>query len=136
MKSAFKICVPFLVLPMAGCLSFGSQGVALTPTDTAGITALNGGLIGQEKAGKTLSSDARTQALEAEFKALQFAPAGSPVSWAAGGYKGEVVPTQLYRVGSQDCRGYTHTFARDSAPAVRAVGTACKTAGGLWAPVA
>ena len=136
MKSAFKICVPFLLLPFASCLSFGSDGAALTPTDTAGIAALNGGLIGQEKTGKALPSDARSRALEAEFKALQYAPAGSPVSWMADGYRGEVVPTQLYRVGSQDCRGYSHTFAKDAAPAVKAVGTACKTASGLWAPVA
>ena len=136
MKSALKFCLPFLALPFAGCLSFGSSGGALSPTDTAGIAALNGGLIGQDKAGKGLPSDARTRALEAEFKALQFAPAGAHVSWTADGYQGEVVPTQLYRVGSQDCRGYSHSFAKDASPTVKAVGTACKTSSGLWTPVA
>ena len=111
MRIVLKLLVPVLALPVSGCLSAGFGGGTLT-----------------------LPEDARARALEAEFQALNFATAGQPVAWNADGYSGEVVPTQLYRVGSQDCRGYSHVFQGES-PAVKAVGTACRTASGFWKPV-
>lgn len=133
MRIVLKLLVPVLALPVSGCLSAGFGGGTLSPP-TEGVAALDGGLIGQDPVGRTLPDDARARALEAEFQALNFATAGQPVAWNADGYSGEVVPTQLYRVGSQDCRGYSHVFQGES-PAVKAVGTACRTASGFWKPV-
>ncbi|MCP3054834.1 hypothetical protein [Aurantimonas marianensis] len=134
MRIVLKLVFPFLVLPFAGCLSAGLGGASLVP-GSAGVQALDGGLIGQYEAATSLSDSARGKALEAEFQALQYGAAGQAVQWSVDGYSGEVVPTQLYRVGSQDCRGYTHTFKGDAQP-VKAVGTACKTSKGYWKPVA
>lgn len=118
---------------LPGCLGGGASTVAALEPDSAGVAALGDGLIGQAR-GVKLSSDARFRALDAEYQALQFAPAGQPVEWAAKGYQGTVIPTQLYRVGSQDCRGYSHLLvAREKS--VRQTGTACRTADGLWKPV-
>ncbi|WP_206454874.1 hypothetical protein [Aurantimonas marina] len=134
MRIVLKLVFPFLILPLAGCLSAGLGGASLAP-GSAGVQALDGGLIGQSDAAKSLSDAARAKALEAEFQALQYGLPGQAVPWSAGGYSGEVVPTQLYRVGSQDCRGYSHMFKGKAQP-VKAVGTACKTTNGLWKPVA
>ncbi|NDV87790.1 hypothetical protein GTW51_13875 [Aurantimonas aggregata] len=134
MRTLSKLAVPLLLLPFAGCLSGGLGGGGLGPT-SAGVTALDGGLIGQDQTTGTWPSQARARALEAEFQALQFGQAGQPVAWAVEGFSGEVVPTQLYRVGSQDCRGYSHTFKGTAQP-TKAIGTACKTQEGFWKPVA
>lgn len=134
MRIVLKLLFPLLILPFAGCLSVGFGGASLAP-GSAGVQALDGGLIGQSDAAKSLSDAARAKALEAEFQALQYGSAGQAVQWAVDGYSGEVVPTQLYRVGSQDCRGYSHTFKGKAQP-VKAVGTACKTGKGYWKPVA
>ncbi|MFD2237058.1 hypothetical protein [Aureimonas populi] len=116
---------------LGGCLS-GGPGRSLAPASTS-VAALQGGLIGQSTA-LSLPADAQRKALEAEYQALQFGRVGMPVTWEEDGLRGEVVPTQLYRVGSQDCRGYTHTVQRNGA-SVRQVGTACRS-GELWTPVA
>ena len=129
---AIKHLVPFLVLPLAGCLTSGSSD-SLAPS--AGLTALGGGLIGQNPVAAQLPSEVKAKALAAEFQALQYAPAGQPVVWADDGIKGEVVSTQPYRIGSQDCRGYTHTIEGAGQP-IKAVGAACKTPNGYWKPVA
>ncbi len=134
MRIVLKLLFPLLILPFAGCLGAGLGGASLAP-GSDGVQALDGGLIGQDDAAKVLSNAARAKALEAEFQALQYGSAGQAVQWSVDGYSGEVVPTQLYRVGSQDCRGYSHTFKGKAQP-VKAVGTACKTTNGLWKPVA
>jgi surface antigen len=134
MRTLSKFVVPILLLPFAGCLSAGVGGGSLGSA-SAGVTALEGGLIGQNDATGAWPSQARSRALEAEFQALQFGLPGQPVVWSADGYSGEVVPTQLYRVGSQDCRGYSHTFKGTAQP-TKAIGTACRTQEGFWQPVA
>lgn len=128
--------VPILLLPLAGCMTagLGSGGAANATSASAALTALDGGLVSRVP-GLELSGEARSQALLAEYRALQFAPAGEAVRWSEGGFSGTVVPTQLYRVGSQDCRGYSHTF-RSGTNAVSERGTACKTDEGYWRPIA
>lgn len=124
-----------LIMPLAGCLSVGgSKQQSAMQVDAKAITELGGGLIG-EASKLSLSDDAEEQALDAEYRALQFAPAGIPVRWQADGFQGEVVPTQLYRVGSQDCRGYSHSVVHGKKTA-KVVGTACRTQDGNWKPVA
>lgn len=123
------LILPCLLLGLTGCLSSGAP--SLTPA-SEGVSALRGGLIGQS-ANVQLSEQALRSALEAEYQALQFGRVGVPTRWEADGYTGEVVPTQLYRVGSQDCRGYVHNVSRGAA-AIREVGSACRS-GTLWTPV-
>jgi surface antigen len=119
-------------MTLTGCLSGpGATNASLAP-DTPNIAALNGGLLAQP-GGVELPASAKRQALEAEYQALQFGRVGQPLDWSADGFRGEVVPTQLYRVGSQDCRGYTHSVSRGTTT-VRQIGTACRS-GDMWTPV-
>ncbi|MAU99119.1 MAG: hypothetical protein CMP81_25090 [Fulvimarina sp.] len=134
MRLATAILVLLSTLPLSGCLGFGAS----TTTQSAissGAVALGGGLVGQTAFAAQMPDAAKTKAVEAEFQALQFSPAGEPVQWTEDGYRGEVVPTQLYRVGSQDCRAYSHVLTAGANP-VKASGVACKTPNGLWKPVA
>ncbi|MBO0661846.1 hypothetical protein LQ948_04610 [Jiella sp. MQZ9-1] len=132
MRLARALPLFIVALPLAGCLgSGGSTGGAIS----SGVVALGNGLVGQTAFAAKMPSDARNRALEAEFQALQFSPAGQPVRWSDDGYSGEVVPTQVYRVGSQDCRAYSHIISHGAKPAT-VEGVACKTSAGLWKPVA
>ncbi|TFF20571.1 hypothetical protein E3C22_16845 [Jiella endophytica] len=132
MRLATAIPVLLSILPMSGCAVFGP---ASQSAFSSGAVALNGGLVGQTAFAAEMPDRVRTKALEAEFQALQFSPAGQAVRWSEDGYSGEVVPTQVYRVGSQDCRAYTHVLSAGSKP-VKTTGVACKTESGLWKPVA
>jgi len=97
-----------------------------------GALALRGSIAPTQRV--KLSPAAEDRAILAEYQALQFGGVGQPVPWEADGFRGQFVPTQLYRVGSQDCRGFTHTIThRDST--VRQVGTACRTGEDRWTPV-
>lgn len=132
-----RACVPVLLLPLlTGCLSSTREtfGLGSGVPASAGALALGDGLIGRDKK-QRLSADARNRALDAEYQALQFMPAGQAVAWEADGLKGTVVPTQLYRVGSQDCRGYSQSVLRDGRE-TRTLGTACRGEDGFWKPVA
>jgi len=131
MKLSPALIVVATLVPLSGCLSFGG-GMS---SQSSGVVALGGGLIGQTALAAKMPSGAKAKAVDAEFQALQFGQAGEAVRWQSDGYSGEVVPTQVYRVGSQDCRGYSHVVSGASAP-VKASGTACKTENGLWKPVA
>lgn len=108
---------------------------AAAPAGQAIINAMAGGLIGGN-VGTGLSGAERVQALEAEYRALEYAPVGETVVWGQrkSGRYGEVVAATPYRVGSQDCRQYTHTVYVSSASNV-ARGTACRNADGSWTPL-
>ncbi|RCS23533.1 hypothetical protein DUT91_13290 [Phyllobacterium salinisoli] len=98
------------------------------------LGALGNGLIGT--AANRLDPADRKKALEAEYKALEYAPVGRATSWksASGTPSGEVIAAQPYQVGSQNCRQYTHIFTIDAAPqTVR--GTACRNPDGSWTPL-
>lgn len=134
MRRAFQTLAALLAsLTLGGCLS---SGAALTPASTPALPAsalsLRPSLPKNDQL--TLSGRAEQGALLAQYQALQFGAVGQAVPWSAGGYSGEVKPTQLYRIGSQDCRGYTHVVTRGSAT-VRQVGTACRTGADIWTPV-
>lgn len=125
--------------PGSGTVVGGFAGApprpAAAPAGQAIINAMAGGLIGGN-VGAGLSGSERVQALEAEYRALEYAPVGQAVVWGqrASGRYGEVVAATPYRVGSQDCRQYTHTVHVSSAPNV-ARGTACRNADGSWTPL-
>jgi len=117
----------------AGSVVGGYVGVPTKNSPPAGraiIKALGGGLVGSSQA--ELSGQERGQALEAEYKALEYAQVGQPTMWGdLQGRHGEVRAATPYRVGSQDCRQYTHTLVLGSQPQVLR-GTACRNADGSW----
>jgi surface antigen len=98
-----------------------------------GIVA--GGLIGN-RIGASLDEQARQRAIAAEYRALEYGRAGTPVAWRdPDGAYGQVVPGPAYQTRGLDCRDFTHTIYIDGQPQV-ARGTACRQADGTWAPVA
>jgi surface antigen len=140
MKSKIALIAALSVL--AGCsstaLSRTDGGGLVAPSGEAGRAAIlrnmNGGLIGGS-VGQALSERERRTALEAEYKALEYTPSGQAVAWTGdAGHSGEVVAAQPYRVGSQDCRQYTHKVTIGGQTG-QARGTACRNADGSWTPL-
>lgn len=140
MKSGLTALLALSLL--SGCASLGFGGkkpdapqIVKTDAGPPLIDRLSGGLIGQ-KLGKSLAASDRQPALEAEYKALEATQAGQAVAWAnaATGHGGSVTAAQPYRVGSQNCRQYTHTFSL-GVPAQSVRGTACRNSDGSWTPL-
>ncbi len=133
-----KIALIVLPLFLAGCqttllgnritpqVNSGGAGAVLN----AGITG--GGLVGGPFGTKLERGD-RTVAFEAEYKALEYSKGGELVNWTGktGSVSGKVVAAQPYRVGSQDCRQYSHELDQ-SGIVTNARGTACRNADGTW----
>ncbi len=134
------------LLALTGCSTTGLGGASASlggsatapagsqPGGTA-ISALGGGLV-SGSLGSALSESEKRKGLEAEYKALEYTPSGQAVTWRSdrADRYGEVVAAQPYRVGSQDCRQYTHTVFTGGAGA-KARGTACRNADGSWTPL-
>ena len=137
-----SVIAAVLLLGLAGCTTAGIGRPALPSLpgkgkgDVAGtiLGQLGSGLIGTIGAG--LNEDERRSALEAEYRALERTPSGQAVTWSGGdaSRRGEVVAAQPYRVGSQDCRQYTHTVFVDGR-SQSARGTACRNPDGSWTPL-
>ena len=136
-------------LAMAGCASPGPGSASATsangfapestrsgnvPTSVAEvlIAPLGGGLVSKFQA-PDLKGQERARALQAEYRALEYGLSGDPVTWqnARRSVYGEVTAAQPYRVGSQDCRQYTHIAFIDGVPKT-ARGSACRNADGSW----
>lgn len=130
---------------LAGCVGT-SGGLAPSPlpaTTTADNTVppapppgtIVAGVIGGT-VGLSLTTADRNRALSAEYQALEFGLAGTPVLWQGSttSIYGEVVPGPFYSVNEYECRDYTHTLYFNG---VREAGrgSACRTAGGPWTPV-
>lgn len=130
--------VPLVVL-LSACgstslLDSKSTASAAEPATPAGIiSSLDGGLLGRAGLADISRAD-RKRALEAEYRALEYTPAGQIVSWNGNALMGEVVAAQPYRVGSQDCRPYSHTI-NDGETRRTVRGTACRNADGSWTPL-
>lgn len=112
-----------------------------TPGDTTSLAntrvilqTMGNGLLGASM--QSLSSHDRKQALEAEYKALEYTDAGKSVTWTSAneGTSGSVTPGQPYQVGSQNCRQYSHSFFINGVPQT-AHGSACRNANGTWSPL-
>jgi surface antigen len=131
------------LLALAGCSTTGLTGTSTgagsasgaRPAGTTVISAMGGGLV-SGSIGSGLSESERRSGLEAEYKALEYTASGQPVTWKSNqsNHYGEVVAAQPYRVGSQDCRQYTHTVFTGGS-GVKARGTACRNADGSWTPL-
>jgi surface antigen len=134
------VLVSGLLAGIAGCSTTGSnQGSGVFAANAAGgkvsssvIAAMGGGLV-SGSIGAGLSADEKRNALEAEYKALEYTASGQAVGWKGdqAGHYGEVVAAQPYRVGSQDCRQYAQTVHAGGG-GVTARGTACRNADGSW----
>ena len=121
-------------LLLGGCATAGKTGTAQAAAGSASyIAALGGGIVGKET-GLTISKADRQRALEAEYRALEAAPGGHPVTWQGSGVTGSVVATAPYQVGSQNCRQYSHTITVKGQDNV-ARGVACRNADGTWTPL-
>ena len=131
-----------LSVAVSGCSTIGSDAgrtsAAAGSTAPAApetiISAMDGGLIGGA-IGSNLRESDRREALQAEYRALEYTPAGKPVEWqGGGGATGSVTAAQPYRVGSQDCRQYTHAVSNGGRNQT-ARGTACRNPDGSWTPL-
>lgn len=130
-KSLFIVVASTLTL--SACTQHATQTGQLA-TSRIILDTMGNGLMGQSAA--TLTSSDRKQALEAEYKALEYTDAGKTVEWASskGVASGSVTPGQPYQVGSQNCRQYSHSFIINGLPqTVR--GSACRNANGTWSPL-
>ncbi|PSH70557.1 hypothetical protein CU102_00385 [Phyllobacterium brassicacearum] len=139
----FQIAISLLaVAVLAGCSttsgskSNGGPFSSLTgskPASSDVLAALGNGLIGNKA---SLDTSDRKRALQAEYQALEYSPAGKSIEWknASGSRSGEVVAAQPYQVGSQNCRQYTHTVRVEGTPQ-SARGTACRNEDGSWTPL-
>ena len=141
-----RVALVSALLAVSGCTTLGRGGPSspVTPVSTppAGgkvstsiVSAMNGGLVGGS-VGSGLSDAEKRKGLEAEYKALEYNTSGQKVTWKSdsSAHSGEVVAAQPYRVGSQDCRQYTHTVFTGTAGQT-ARGTACRNADGSWTPL-
>ena len=134
--------VSLLSLALGGCVTGAGPGIAansLAPTARDAsmprlLAPLRGGLIGQIE-GLRISRGDQIAALETEYRALEATAPGASAVWRGEGglVSGIVVPSQPYRVGSQDCRQYTHTVTV-AGPGVERVarGAACRNENGSW----
>lgn len=140
-----RVAVILGLVAVAGCTTVGLPGTktdgGIAPGADNGrvaatiIQAMGGGLVGGQ-IGEGLGDRDRRSALEAEYRALEYTQSGRPVGWKGNRSDryGEVVAAQPYRVGSQDCRQYTHTiFMGGQSRSAR--GTACRNPNGSWTPL-
>ena len=98
------------------------------------LTALNGGILPPDSRTGLSRSD-QLRALEAEYSALERAPAGQAVAWTGtSGASGTVMPAAPYQVGQQNCRQYSHT-AVIAGQQVSGQGAACRNEDGSWTPL-
>jgi len=127
---------------LAGCTTLG-VGPSLSLPGASGpstvqaaiIAEMKGGLIAG-RIGEELSDAERARALEAEYRALEYTPAGQKVAWSgdSAARRGEVVAAQPYRVGAQDCRQYKQiVFTEEGSQTAR--GAACRNPNGSWTPL-
>jgi surface antigen len=127
-------------LTLSGCVTNGiTRSVTPKPAPAAaqGNQRAIGGIVGgglvMGEIGADLSRRERLAAIDAEYRALESSPAGQPVTWRddRSGRSGTVTAAQPYRVGSQDCRPYSHAVV--AAGTTRdARGTACRNPDGSW----
>lgn len=145
----WRIAAVGMALALAACSTSGLSGAgagsavqayspapnaAQQPVSTSIVEAMAGGLIGGTL-GARLDQRERRRGLEAEYRALEYTPAGQSVAWSGSRTSGEVVAGSPYRVGTQNCRQYTHSVNSDG-QVQTARGAACRNADGSWTPLA
>ena len=141
-----KVAAAIATLALSACSTTGADRGGSATQAFAGtrphvgaaiVEAMAGGLVAGP-VGAGLDTRDRRRALEAEYRALEYTPAGQKVAWGRPGDRGgfgEVVAGSPYRVGSQDCRQYAHTVNVEGR-AQTARGAACRNPDGSWTPLA
>lgn len=120
-------------LALVGCTTSGGGRTATAKANSAVyIAALQGGIV--SRVGVELSRSETQRALEAEYRALEAAPGGQPVTWAGANMRGEVVAAAPYQVGKQNCRQFTHKVVNGGRE-LQARGAACRNPNGTWTPL-
>lgn len=111
---------------------FGS-GKGKVLATAVGVVA--GGIIGSE-IGRRMDEHDRRQAMEAEYRALEYGNDDQPTRWrnANSGHYGSVTPGRRYRYEDYDCREYAHTVYIDGRPETMR-GKACRQPDGTWKSV-
>lgn len=137
-----SLCSILVVLLLTGCATINtsttlapagsSKGVAAQPKSDSPLTSLKGGVVGQLD-GMKLNATEKQQALIAEYNALEKINPNQPLAWnsTVNGATGQVIPFQPYRVGTQNCRAYTHMITKNGA-SMTGRGTACRNDDGAW----
>ena len=129
-------------LLLGGCVTGGGAGItpnslastSFDPTTPRLLAPLQGGLVGRID-NLPIGREDQIAALEAEYRALESTAPGDTAVWQSQGglVSGIIVPSQPYRVGSQDCRQYTHTITVVGGGGERAArGAACRNEDGSW----
>lgn len=138
-----KISFILPLLSLAACSSLNATKTTAVTTgnafargsvSNAVLAPMGNGILGA--AISQIAASDRRAAIEAEYKALEYAPKGEAVAWKgrSGRTSGEVTAAQPYQVGSQNCRQYSHSFTVDGAPQL-VRGTACRNEDGSWTPL-
>lgn len=96
------------------------------------IENLKGGVVGQLSA-LQLTAAENQQAIITEYNALEKIGPNQTLNWqdVSSGTIGVVTPLQPYRVGTQDCRAYTHAITKNGRT-LSGRGTACRNESGDW----
>lgn len=122
---------------LSGCQTLLAPKIAPTslnsqPATVSGAAISGGGLVGGAF-GEDLNTKDRQLAVNAEYKALEYGKANEVSQWLSSvdTTSGKVTAAQPYRVGSQDCRQYTHEIVLSGATRL-ARGTACRNNNGSW----
>jgi len=134
---AFCLC---LLPAMSACSQVQTRSISgeVRPVRSAsGKTlhqAMGSGLMGS--AFEAMSQADRTQALQAEYRALEYGHVGQIVSWQAvkRPHSGEVTAGRFYKVGSQNCRQYSHNFYI-AGLGQNVSASACRNEDGSWSPL-
>lgn len=127
----------FLSLLLTSCQTFVAPksvpaAISAPPIALSGAGISGGGLVGGAF-GADLNAEDRQLAVNAEYKALEYGKVGVNSQWVSGdgSTSGKVVAAQPYRVGSQDCRQYSHEILVGGVPK-RSRATACRNNDGSW----
>jgi len=114
-------------------MSNGVAGATLA-SEEAIFRAMGHGLLGQVF--DNLRPQDQRSALEAEYRALEYARLGQNMTWQSTkeNTSGTVTPGLPYRVGTQNCRQYRHELTIEGTP-YQARGSACRNEDGSWSPL-
>ncbi len=138
--SVFSASVICMIAILSGCTTAGlgqvesntanQDATTASGASTDLLSALGGGLVTRLQ-GNGISRVDRNAALQGEYRALEYTAPGEAVLWKGDKLSGQIIPSQPYRVGSQDCRQYEHVVI-DQSVRSSVKGTACRNEDGSW----
>ena len=120
-----------------GALGGGAFGGLIAAAAGGGGAAIAGAVIGGAllggAAGSMLDQRDRQLAAQAQQRALETTPTGTPVAWTNpdNGHQGTVTPTRTFQSQNTFCREFQSEVIIGGKPE-RAFGTACRMPDGSW----